>query len=139
MTMITARRTDAASWARDGAGVLRGWLTRRRALWILGAGAVTTGLIFSWGWLAAIGVAPILVAALPCAAMCALGLCMNKMSGRSSCSQDAKSARPDTAALPEPPGPGRAMRAEPIAAKPTAPPGSPADAVAIQSERGERA
>jgi hypothetical protein len=30
----------------------------------------------NWGWLTAVGAAPILLSLLPCAAMCALGLCM---------------------------------------------------------------
>ena len=30
---------------------------------------------FNWSWLVALGIAPILVAVLPCLAMCALSLC----------------------------------------------------------------
>src|SRR3546814_3036862 len=33
--------------------------------------------------LVAVGVAPLLLSVLPCAAMCALGLCMNRMAGKS--------------------------------------------------------
>ena len=47
---------------------------------------VGTGLAFNWSWLVAAGLAPILIVVLPCAAMCALGLCMNKGAGRS-CSE----------------------------------------------------
>ena len=38
---------------------------------------------FNWSWLAAAGIAPLLLTALPCVAMCALGLCMNKVTGGS--------------------------------------------------------
>ena len=39
-------------------------------------GGVVIGLIFNWSWFVAVGVAPIIVSILPCAVMCALGLCM---------------------------------------------------------------
>ena len=45
----------------------------------LGVGLTAT---FSWGWLVAAGIAPILLAAAPCAAMCALGLCMSGMKSK---------------------------------------------------------
>jgi hypothetical protein len=51
----------------------------RFGLLITAAVAVVAGLGFNWSWLAAAGVAPLIVAALPCAAMCALGLCMMQM------------------------------------------------------------
>ncbi len=49
-----------------------------RTAW-LGGGvlALALGLGLGWDWLAAAGVLPLLLAALPCAAMCALGLCMH--------------------------------------------------------------
>ncbi|TAL76373.1 MAG: hypothetical protein EPN75_14500 [Beijerinckiaceae bacterium] len=40
---------------------------------------IGAGLAWQWSWLAAIGVAPLLVGAAPCVAMCALGLCMHRM------------------------------------------------------------
>jgi hypothetical protein len=51
----------------------------------------------NWGWLTAVGAAPILLAVLPCAAMCALGLCM-KGSSKNTCSAG-------SASLAEPPRP----------------------------------
>ena len=36
-----------------------------------------------WGWLVAAGFAPVILAVLPCAATCGLGLCVLGMSGRS--------------------------------------------------------
>lgn len=62
---------------------LLGMLTGRRILIGMAAMAVALGLAFNWRWLTAIGVAPILVSTLPCVAMCALGLCMNKAGGAS--------------------------------------------------------
>lgn len=59
-----------------------GQLGRNRLL--VGGAAVAliaAGLIWQWSWLVAIGVAPLLLSAVPCVAMCALGLCMHRMSG----------------------------------------------------------
>ncbi len=36
---------------------------------------------FSWNWLIAIGLAPLLITLLPCGVTCALGLCMKKKAG----------------------------------------------------------
>ena len=41
---------------------------------------IGAGLAWQWSWLVAIGVAPLLISAAPCVAMCALGLCMHRMS-----------------------------------------------------------
>ena len=49
----------------------------RRGLLLLAVLVVILGITFNWGWLVAVGAAPILIAILPCAVMCALGLCMN--------------------------------------------------------------
>jgi hypothetical protein len=65
--------------------LLRHRLGGRKAQALLALGAVAVGLAFNWSWLVAAGIAPILIAFAPCAAMCALGLCMNKM-GEKSCS-----------------------------------------------------
>src|SRR6516165_7969921 len=62
----------------------------RRIAIALGLGAVAAGIALSWGWLTAIGVAPVLVAAAPCAVMCALGLCMPRICGGSSPSATSK-------------------------------------------------
>lgn len=54
------------------------WLGRRRS-WLAGAAiAVVGGAALNWGWLVAVGAAPLLLALAPCAAMCALGLCMKR-------------------------------------------------------------
>ena len=53
------------------------WLTPRRKWIIAGLAAIGAGLTLNWGWLTAMGAAPILLALLPCAMMCALGMCMS--------------------------------------------------------------
>jgi hypothetical protein len=57
---------------------LPAWATRNR-LMMTGGAVVVGGMAFNWGWLTAIGVAPILLAVAPCGIMCALGLCMMGM------------------------------------------------------------
>lgn len=66
----------------------------RRAVIALGLAAVAGGIALEWGWLTAIGVAPVLVAAAPCATMCALGLCMPRMMGGNSCAGGQSSGKP---------------------------------------------
>jgi hypothetical protein len=60
-----------AFWIR-----LRAMALSRLGLLVLAASAVAVGLFFNWHALVAAGIAPILISALPCTAMCALGLCM---------------------------------------------------------------
>ena len=76
-------KTDELSWTSTLAGIARHYLSGRRGLMALAVITISAGVFLSWGWLAAVGVAPILLALAPCAAMCALGLCMNKMGGKS--------------------------------------------------------
>jgi len=52
------------------------WLSRWRIVLFLALGTVGAGLALNWDWLTAVGAAPILLSLAPCAAMCALGLCM---------------------------------------------------------------
>jgi len=62
---------------------------RPRAVLVTAALAIVTiGLAMNWSALVAAGIAPLLISALPCAVMCALGLCMNRM-GKSSCATEA--------------------------------------------------
>lgn len=51
---------------------------RLRPRWLMVAGVVATGtgIALNWNWLAAAGFTPFLLGVLPCAALCALGLCM---------------------------------------------------------------
>jgi len=91
-------KAPQASLSRDLLYAARYYLGGRRGLLIVAAAALVGGLTLNWSWLVAAGIAPLLIAALPCVAMCALGLCMNKM-GEKSCSTSTK-ALPDTS-LPE--------------------------------------
>jgi hypothetical protein len=68
-----------------------------RHRWLLGGMALALlagGFAWQWSWLVAIGIAPVLISAVPCLAMSALGLCMHRTSGRASSeTQDSPTAR----------------------------------------------
>lgn len=70
------------------------WLTRRRLLFVGAATLMGGGMALNWGWLTAIGLAPVLVSLAPCAVMCGLGLCMKGGSGKG-CSKSSDGAAPD--------------------------------------------
>ncbi|MGQ0654803.1 MAG: hypothetical protein ACT4P4_21485 [Betaproteobacteria bacterium] len=95
MTVSTQTSKPAAqlSLPRTALALLGHYLGGRRGLIVLGL-AAAAGLYASWGWLAAVGIAPLLVALAPCAAMCALGLCAHKMGGKS-CSTDSVKKVPE--------------------------------------------
>lgn len=80
--------------------LLRHYLGGRRNLMILAVAVLGIGAYFNWGWLVAAGVAPLLLALAPCAAMCALGLCM--MPGKSNAT-GSKPGDPNAAATPSEP------------------------------------
>ena len=94
------------SLARDLLYLARYYLGGRRGLLVIAGLALVAGLTLNWGWLMAAGIAPVLISLLPCAAMCALGLCMSR-SGGTSCSTDA-SVR-DTAATDDAASGGRGV------------------------------
>jgi hypothetical protein len=86
----------ASNWARS-------YLGGRRGLILLAVAVLGAGVALNWGWLVAIGVAPILLALAPCAAMCALGLCAMKGGGKSCSSGDQRAkGRADTSELTKP-------------------------------------
>ena len=93
--MATTRRSQSedGSLGRDLLYALRYYLGSRRGLLVLAGLAITAGLALNWSWLAAAGIAPILISVLPCLAMCALGLCMNRSGGKS-CSTATRNADP---------------------------------------------
>lgn len=68
--------------------VLWPYISGKRGLILAAIAIIGAGITMNWGWLVAAGIAPILLAVLPCAAMCALGLCMNKGGGKSCASGD---------------------------------------------------
>jgi len=68
----------------------------RRGLIIGAMALIGAGLWLNWGWVAAIGAAPLVLAIAPCAVMCGLGLCM--MGGsKSGADQTNPDAGPGTA------------------------------------------
>jgi hypothetical protein len=71
----------------------RPYITGWRGLLLLAAIALIVGAALNWSWLVAAGIAPLLLTALPCVAMCALGLCANRMMGKS-CSTEAAPDKP---------------------------------------------
>jgi hypothetical protein len=73
------------------------WLTGRRGLIVAAVAAGAVGLTLGWPWLVAAGVAPILLSTLPCAAMCALGLCMMGRAGQSCSTQQGPKAEANNA------------------------------------------
>ena len=62
----------------------------RRVLMIAAMAIIGAGLWLNWGWVAAIGAAPLILALAPCAVMCGLGLCM--MGGSKSCASKSNPA-----------------------------------------------
>jgi hypothetical protein len=103
--------TEKSSLVQDWLAALRYWLGGRRGLIVLAAVVGLAAVALSWGWLVAVGIAPLLLAFAPCAAMCALGLCASRMGG-GSCSSEtgtdgegaSQAARPEAlpAAAPDP-------------------------------------
>lgn len=79
MTNLPSTDTSNKSLTRDIFDVAHYYLGRRRVLFALAAIFIVGGVALNWGWLVAAGLAPIIIALLPCAVMCALGLCMHKV------------------------------------------------------------
>jgi hypothetical protein len=97
-TATTTRRSLAQDWL----SALRYWLRGRNGVIALIGLALVIGAAFNWRWLVAVGIAPLLLTALPCVAMCALGLCMNRMVG-GTCSTEANPGavpKPDARVAP---------------------------------------
>lgn len=90
-TSTETTKTEEMSLAGTIGGLTRHYLGGRRGLMLLGGTAVVAGIVFNWSWFVAAGLAPLLLAIAPCAAMCALGLCMNKMMGSKSCATESSS------------------------------------------------
>lgn len=69
MSGLSHETTGASPARRMSSLGRRGWMMAVLAV-------VGTGTVFNWGWLTAIGAAPLILSLAPCAAVCALGLCM---------------------------------------------------------------
>jgi len=87
------------SLTQDWLSALRYWLRGRNGVIAAIVLAVVIGAALNWSWLVAVGIAPLLLAVLPCVVMCGLGLCMSKMMG-GSCS--VSSENPDQSSRPMP-------------------------------------
>lgn len=62
----------------------------RRSLILAAMAIIAAGMALNWGWLVAMGAAPLILSLAPCAIMCGLGLCM--MGSSKSCSTKTGSA-----------------------------------------------
>ena len=78
MTEIQQAKSGNTSLGHDVVHAVRYYLKGRRGVFVLAGTALVAGLAFNWSWMVAVGIAPLLLSVLPCVAMCALGLCMNK-------------------------------------------------------------
>lgn len=73
--------------ASEPTTAIRSYLGNRWVLVGMATAAIAGGLALNWGWLAAAGIAPILLSLLPCLVMCGLGLCAHRLVGRSGASE----------------------------------------------------
>lgn len=94
------KKTEETSLTESVISLLRYYLGGRRGLILLTVVALGAGLVLNWSWLVAAGIAPLLLALAPCAAMCALGLCMNKMGNKSGSVQSGSSDQGSVGAPP---------------------------------------
>ena len=61
---------------------VRSVLGNRFGMLAIVAGVIGLSAYSSWGWLVALGLAPLLISVAPCVAMCALGLCSMGMKSK---------------------------------------------------------
>src|SRR5919106_2957914 len=80
--------TGKSSLVQDWLAAARYWLGGRWGLIGLAVGLGLAAIALNWGWLVAVGIAPLLLAFAPCAAMCAIGLCASRMGGGSCSSKE---------------------------------------------------
>ena len=81
--MTTSESTKAVSaLPGDLTHTIRRYLGNRRLLLAAAILALVAGAALNWGWLVALGIAPVLLSLLPCLIMCGLGVgCMKMMGG----------------------------------------------------------
>ena len=83
MTAPQSTTPAAPSLGRGMLGAARYYLGNRWALLALGGLAIGIGMYLGgWGWLVAVGAAPIILSVLPCLIMCGFGACMMCRSGK---------------------------------------------------------
>ncbi len=83
MSKSESSNATETSLTQDFIYAARYYLGGRRSLILLTVAALGAGAALNWGWLVAIGVAPLLLVFAPCAAMCVFGHRMNKATGKS--------------------------------------------------------
>ncbi len=83
MNRSESSNATETSLTQDLIYAARYYLGGRRASILLAVAVLGAGAALNWGWLVAIGVAPLLLVFAPCAAMCALGHRMSKATGKS--------------------------------------------------------
>lgn len=93
--MTTSESTKAPNaLPADFPHTIRRHLGNRRLLLVAAIVALVAGAALNWGWLIALGVAPVLLSLLPCLVMCGLGVCCMKMMAGSGKKQPGESANP---------------------------------------------
>ena len=91
MSVSTSRQTISdTSLSRDIGRYVRHQLRGRRGMIAASVVVLAPALWFGWPWLAAAGLAPLIIAMAPCAVMCAVGACA--MGGKSCKKAEADSA-----------------------------------------------
>ena len=88
---VSTTKARAPSLTGATVDLARYYLGGRRGLIVASVAMVGAALALNWSWLVAVGGAPLLLALAPCAAMCALGFCMNRAGGES-CSKESSSS-----------------------------------------------
>lgn len=78
MSAYDADNPKERSLTQDVWSAARYYLGGRIGIIAMAAVALGTAGYFNWGWLVAAGLAPIILMMLPCAAMCAVGMCKKK-------------------------------------------------------------
>lgn len=91
----TTKRSEPAIY-KATLDVIRHYLGGRRGLMLLIAATLGAGLVLNSNWLVAVGIAPLLLALAPCAAICALGICMHKIGNQSGRCQEHPGAQGGT-------------------------------------------
>ncbi len=87
------------SRVRTRADQLRDWVMSPRGLIVVALAIIGAGLALGWNWVVAAGLAPLLLSLAPCAAMCALGVCM-MAKGNASCAKQGSAENAEPPAVP---------------------------------------
>jgi len=99
-------RVGTSSLSCNPVLTLGGRVSAGTTLAVLAVAGVGAGLVLGWDSLVALGLSSFVLALLPCAAMCAFGLCAHRM-GR----KDAGASAPVPPSEPQPPTAGTAAAA----------------------------